>query len=83
VMIGKGCLIENAVIGPYTSIGDGCVLKDCSVENSVILEGCHIDAVPGRIEESLLGKGCRIIKSPVSQESHKFLLADHSEIQVV
>ncbi len=83
VMIGKGCLIENAVIGPYTSIGDGCALKECSVENSVILEGCHIEAVPGRIEESLLGKGCRIIKSPVSQESHKFLLADHSEIQVI
>lgn len=83
VMIGKNCRIENAVIGAYTSIGDDCILRDCKVENSVLLEECHIEAVPGRIEESLLGKGCRIIKSPVSQESHKFLLADHSEIQVV
>jgi glucose-1-phosphate thymidylyltransferase len=83
VMIGKNCRIENAIIGPFSSIGDGCTIRDCHIENSVILEDCHIEAVPGKIEESLLGKGCRIIKSPTSQESHKFLLADHSEIQVV
>jgi glucose-1-phosphate thymidylyltransferase len=83
VMIGRNCRIENATIGAFTSIGDGCTIRDCHIENSVILEECHIEAVPGKIEESLLGKGCRIIKSPLSQESHKFLLADHSEIQVV
>jgi glucose-1-phosphate thymidylyltransferase len=83
VMIGKGCYLENAEIGPYTSIGDGCVLKNCKVENSVILDKCHIEAVPGRIEKSLLGNECRIIKSLISQESHQFLLADHSEIQVI
>jgi glucose-1-phosphate thymidylyltransferase len=83
VMIGQNCRIENATIGPFTSIGNSCIIRDCHIENSVILEDCHIEAVPGKIEESLLGKGCRIIKSPISQESHKFLLADHSEIQVV
>ena len=83
VMVGQNCRIENATIGAFTSVGDGCTLRECRIENSVILEECHIEAVPGCIEESLLGKGCRIIKSPVSQESHKFLLADHSEIQVV
>lgn len=82
-MIGKDCRLENVTIGAFTSLGDGCILKDCQIENSVILEECQIEAVPGCIEESLLGKGCRIIKSPVSQETHKFLLADHSEIQVV
>jgi len=83
VMIGEGCRLENVTIGAFTSVGDGCVLKDCRIENSVLLEECQIEAVPGCIEESLLGKGCRIIKSPASQETHKFLLADHSEIQVL
>jgi glucose-1-phosphate thymidylyltransferase len=82
-MIGKNCHLENAQIGPYTSLGDGCRLIDCRVENSVLLEGCVIESVPGKIEQSLLGKGCRIIKSPVSQQSHKYLLADHSEIEVL
>ncbi len=85
VIIGKRCLVENANIGPYVSIGDDCVISDCRIENSVILEECRIEAVPGRIEESLLGKGCHVTKSnrAPGEESHKFLLADHSEIQVV
>lgn len=86
-IIGKRCIIENSFIGPYASIGDDCIIRDCHVENSVILEECLIESVRGKIEESLLGKGCRVAKSerhPVhGQESHKFLLADHSEIQVV
>jgi glucose-1-phosphate thymidylyltransferase len=83
VVIGENCFLENARIGPCTSLGDGCRLVDCQVENSVLLEGCVIESVPGKIEQSLLGKGCRIIKSPVSQQSHKYLLADHSEIEVL
>lgn len=83
VVIGKGCVLENANVGPFTSLGDHCKLIDCAVENSVFLEECVIESVPGRIEESLLGKGCRIIKSPLSQQSHKYLLADHSEIEVL
>ena len=87
VIIGARCIIEDAFIGPCTSIGDDCIVRDCHLENSVILEECHMEAVPGKIEDSLLGKGCRVVKSERhpehGQESHKFLLADHSEIQVV
>lgn len=87
VVIGKDCELENAFIGPSVSIGDGCSIRDCHIENSVLLEECFIESVRGKIEDSLLGKGCRVAKSerhPVhGQESHKFLLADHSEIQVV
>lgn len=86
-VIGKRCIIENAFIGPYVSIGDDCVIRDCHIENSVLLDGCVIDSVRGKIEDSLFGKGCRVVKSERhpdhGQESHKFLLADHSEIQVV
>lgn len=86
-IIGKGCIVEDAFIGPYTSVGDDSIIRDCHLENSVLLEECHLEAVPGKIEDSLLGKGCRVVKSERhpehGQESHKFLLADHSEIQVV
>lgn len=87
VMIGRRCIIEDAFIGPFTSVGDDGIIRDCHLENSVLLEECHLEAVPGKIEDSLLGKGCRVVKSERhpehGQESHKFLLADHSEIQVV
>jgi glucose-1-phosphate thymidylyltransferase len=87
VIIGKRCVVENAFIGPYVSIGDDSIIRDCHIENSVLLEECVIDAVRGKIEDSLFGKGCRVVKSERhpehGQESHEFLLADHSEIQVL
>lgn len=82
VIIGKNCVLENVRIGPFTSLGEGCRLSNCHLENSVLLEECVIDSVPGRIEQSLLGKGCRIGKSHHEHQSHKYLLADHSEVEV-
>lgn len=82
VIIGANCRIEHAVIGPHVSIGDGSILRNCRVENSVLLEDCHLEDLPGTVEESLLGKGCRVQRPESGTQSHKFLLADHSEIQL-
>jgi glucose-1-phosphate thymidylyltransferase len=80
VRIGANCRIENAWIGPNTSIGDGSQVVHSQVENSVFLENCVISHVPNRIEDSLCGQGCRITKTPA--QSQQYLLADHSEILV-
>lgn len=40
VIIGKSCTIgPNVYIGPYTSIGDECILKDTETENSIVMKG--------------------------------------------
>ncbi len=87
VKIGKNCILEKAKIGPYTSIGDGCEIIASEIQNSVILENCTIKQISDRIEESLIGHNClierKIEKSRLKPKQHKFLLADHSEIQVV
>ena len=88
LVIGRRCVIENASVGPCVSVGDDSTLRDCHIENSVLLEECVIESVRGKIEDSLLGKGCRVIRSerrPIhgQQESHRFLLADHSDVQVM
>ncbi len=87
VIIGRNSVVEQAFIGPYLSIGANCVVRDCKIENSVLLDGCVLESVRGAIADSLFGRGCRVLKSERhtdhGQESHKFLLADHSEIQVV
>lgn len=87
VRIGLNCTIQNAVIGPYTSIGDGCEIIGSAIQNSVILNDCRINNLPGDMAESLIGHGCRIEgpsqTPPPKSLTHKFLLADHSEIQGV
>ncbi len=85
--IGENCHLENTTIGPYTSIGNGCKILDSEIQNSVILEECVIKHITQRIEESLIGQGCLIERnlkhSRLKPNSHQFLLADHSEIQMV
>ena len=46
-IIGRGAVIENAYIGPFTSIGDGVTVRGSEVEHS-------------RSEERRVGKECRL-----------------------
>ena len=44
-IIGERTRIENAFIGPYTSIYHDCVLQNCEIENSVVLEHSRIGRI--------------------------------------
>lgn len=45
VSIAPDCSISNAVVGPYVSIGAGAVVTDTSIENAIVLPGCHIHSI--------------------------------------
>lgn len=40
--IGSGVKLRNAKIGPYVSLGDGCVVENSIIENSLIQQKTHI-----------------------------------------
>lgn len=83
VKIGAGCILRQATIGPYTSIGDRSRVEGCALENSVLLGQCTLENVSAPIEDSLLGKGCTIIQNRERPDRHQFLLADHSVVHVL
>ncbi len=58
VFIHEECRIENAVIGPYVSIGKACQVSNCVVRNSIIEDFCHIDHMV--LEDSLVGQNVRL-----------------------
>lgn len=78
-IIGKNCKIRNAYIGPYTSIGDNCIIENTEIEDSVILEGCEIRNA-GRILESLIGRGAKILKSDNHPVGRKLVIGDNSQL---
>jgi glucose-1-phosphate thymidylyltransferase len=41
--IGKNVLIENSIIGPYASIGEGSVVKNSIIKNSIVQNKAMID----------------------------------------
>jgi len=59
--VAGNCRIKNSVVGPFTSIGGGAVIEDCSVENSIILENCRLRGVKGLVN-SLIGRGAEVVK---------------------
>jgi glucose-1-phosphate thymidylyltransferase len=79
-IIGKGVLIENSFIGPYTSIGDNSKILNSTLEFCVILENVIIQDVE-RLEESLIGKNAKVAKNSRSR-TIKLHVGDYSDIEV-
>jgi glucose-1-phosphate thymidylyltransferase len=82
-IIGAGAEIVSAFVGPYTSIGPGCRVERCEIENSIVLEGSSIEGIPGRIADSLIGTNVRIHPGAERPRVHRFLVSDNSEIGIV
>jgi glucose-1-phosphate thymidylyltransferase len=82
-IIGAGAEIREAFVGPYTSIGAGCYIERCEIENSIVLQGSRIERIPGRIADSLIGTNVRIHPGAERPRVHRFLIGDNSEIGIV
>jgi len=56
------CRIRGGTIGPNTVIGDGCIISESTVSNSVIFENVRIDSY-SKIQTSIIGDNCKIGKN--------------------
>jgi glucose-1-phosphate thymidylyltransferase len=61
VVIGRGAVIRDSRIGPFTAIADGVTIERSNVEHSVLMQGCSVIDV-NRLEDSLIGK--RVVVHP-------------------
>ncbi len=82
-IIGPNTRIQNAYIGPFTSIDHDCLIVDCEIEHSIVLDHTRLVEVPGRIEDSLIGRNVEIVRSPHRPKAHKLLLGDFSRVEVL
>ena len=82
-IIGAGARITDAYIGPYTSIGEGCVISDAEVEHSILLEGSQVTNLEGRMESSLLGRNVKIARGVRQPRAYRFMVGDNSEIGIL
>lgn len=75
VYIDPSAQIERSVIGPYVSIGPGCVIKDSRLEDSIV--DSRTEIISSLLSGSLIGRDARVIGI-----SHKLNLGDNSEIDL-
>ncbi|AFS83505.1 glucose-1-phosphate thymidylyltransferase [Candidatus Nitrosopumilus sediminis] len=81
VIIGQNCSIGPAArIGPYVSVGDNCTLKNCNVENSIIMSDCIIDS-KADLTSSIIAHGSEIEDNDTPKK-HEFLLGERSHLKL-
>ena len=81
-IIGENTLIENSYVGPFTSIYYGVEIRDSEIEHSIVLENSRILDVALKIEDSLIGKDVVIRRTDLMPKALRFMLGDHSEVQL-
>jgi len=82
-IIGERTRVVNAYVGPYTSIYHDCLIADCEIEHSIIMEHCQIEDIHHRIEDSLIGRHVEIVRSPAKPRAYKMVLGDHSKVGIL
>jgi glucose-1-phosphate thymidylyltransferase len=79
-VIGKGVLVEDSFIGPYTSIGDGSKICNSNLQYCVV-QDCVIVKDVERLEDSLIGKNAKVTRNQRNR-TIKLHVGDYSEIEV-
>jgi glucose-1-phosphate thymidylyltransferase len=80
-IIGVGTRIEHSFVGPFTSIAERCQVIRSEIEHSVILEDSRIVDIP-RVEDSLIGKQVEVTRSSRRPRANRFMLGDHSQVDL-
>ena len=82
-VIGAGARLTDAYIGPYTAVGENCVVEHAEIEHSILLAGSVVSHLDGRMESSLLGRNVRIGRSHRQPRAYRFMVGDNSEIGIL
>jgi glucose-1-phosphate thymidylyltransferase len=82
-VIGAGAVVEDAYIGPYTSIGGDVTVCRSEIEHSIVLAGSVVEDLGTRMEASLLGRNVKLTRSDGLPKTLRLLVGDNSEIQIV
>ena len=82
-VIGRGAHLRDSYVGPYTAIGEGCVIENAEVEHSILLAGSTVRDLGARMEASLLGRNVTIGRDNRQPRAYRFLVGDNSEVGIV
>jgi glucose-1-phosphate thymidylyltransferase len=82
-IIGSGAHLVDAYVGPYSAIGEDCIIERAEVEHSILLAGSSVRDLNGRMESSLLGRNVHIARDNRQPRAYRFLVGDNSEIGIL
>jgi len=82
-IIGERTRIVNSYVGPFTSIYHDVAIENSEIERAIVLEHSEIRDIPARIQDSLIGRHVRLVRSPIKPKAYKLTLGDHSQVGIL
>ena len=82
-IIGERTRIVNSYVGPFTSIYHDVLVEDSEIERAIVLEHSQVRDIPARIQDSLIGRHVRLVRSPIKPKAYKLTLGDHSQVGIL
>lgn len=82
VHIGENVIIEDAYIGPFTSIGRQSVIRRAEVEHSVVDAEAVIENLDTRLQDCLIGVRAHVRGGRTLPRTHKLTVSDASVIEL-
>lgn len=79
-VIASGCLVENSRIGPYTSLGRDCTLRQADLASSIVLDGAQVHHIRG-LRDSLIGRWATV-RPGTGDGHHRLVVGDHCLAEV-
>jgi glucose-1-phosphate thymidylyltransferase len=81
-IIGERTLIENAYVGPFTSIAHDCRLVNSEIAESVVMEHTSVEHLGERVEHSLIGRNVEVRGDNGRPRGYQLVLGDFSRLRV-
>jgi glucose-1-phosphate thymidylyltransferase len=82
-VIGAGARLRHCYIGPYTAIGERCIVEHAEIEHSILLSGANVCKLDGRMESSLLGRNVTVRRGERQPRAYRFMVGDNSDISIL
>jgi glucose-1-phosphate thymidylyltransferase len=79
-VIGPGAFVNQAYVGPYTSIGAGARIEGTEIERSIVAADACVMHVGGRLVSSLVGREARIFRDFSLPRGLRLWVGDGDEI---
>ncbi len=80
-VIGKGTILENTCVGPYTSIGPDCSITSTSLENCVVMDGVRLEGIE-QLRSSILGRHATVRRITEDKQVLRLMIGDDAEVCV-
>jgi glucose-1-phosphate thymidylyltransferase len=82
-IVGADARLTDCYVGPYTAIGERCQITASEVEHSILLAGCTVSDLDGRMESSLLGRNVSVRRGDSQPRAYRFMVGDNSDISIL